>query len=395
MLLRVIGSILLIVGTSIGAGILALPMVTAAGGFYYACLLLLACWCVMTLGAFFLLEVNYRLPLNSNLITMAKSTLGVPGQLIAWITYLLLLYALISAYLSGGTDVVHSLLGLAHLTVTTCFSSLLFLVILGLVVYLGIRSVDWVNRLLMIAKIALFLLLVAVITPKVNSHLLQLGHPLKLLPAIMVVITSFGFAIIVPSLRVYLKNDLKKMRLALFIGSLVALVAYFLWILIIQGSIDSQQLHHIAGSKHAISSLTNTLIQKLNSPSLASWIHGFTSICMITSFLGVSLSLFDFLADGLQVKKEGKGKLLIALITFLPPLLIVLFMPSIFITALAYAGIFCVILLILLPAIMVWRSRKQSATQQISYQVRGGKWLVLLVLLAAIVLLGIAIVYSG
>ena len=74
--LKTVGSILLIVGTSIGAGLLALPLVTAEAGFFNTFLLLIICWFLMTAGAFYLLETNLQLPLNSNLITMSQRSLG-------------------------------------------------------------------------------------------------------------------------------------------------------------------------------------------------------------------------------------------------------------------------------------------------------------------------------
>ena len=103
---KLFGSILLVVGTSIGAGMLALPIATAQLGFLGSVVLLILCWFVMTMGALLLLEVNLWLPPNNNLITMAKATIGPYGQILAWIMYLLLLYSLICAYIAGGSDLL-------------------------------------------------------------------------------------------------------------------------------------------------------------------------------------------------------------------------------------------------------------------------------------------------
>ena len=46
---RILGAALLITGTSVGAGMLALPVVTAAGGFFPALTTFLLCWFVMFL----------------------------------------------------------------------------------------------------------------------------------------------------------------------------------------------------------------------------------------------------------------------------------------------------------------------------------------------------------
>ena len=93
----------------------------------------------------------------------------------------------------------------------------------------------------------------------------------------------------------------------------------------------------------------------------------------MTSFLGVSLGLSDFLSDGLKIQKAGQGNIIVSLLTFIPPLGIVLFYPSIFVKAVSYAGFFCVILMVLLPAAMAWSGRyhKQLAKDG-AYQVKGG-----------------------
>ena len=146
---RLIGGILLVVGTTIGAGMLALPIATAQLGFASSVALLVGCWAVMTVCAFLFLEVNLWLPANSNLISMAGATLGRWGQLIAWLAYLLLLYSILSAYIAGGGDLFHYLLKTSGITLPLSVASVLFTVLFGMVVYFGIRAVDYVNRGLM------------------------------------------------------------------------------------------------------------------------------------------------------------------------------------------------------------------------------------------------------
>ena len=107
---KMIGGILLIVGISIGGGMLALPIVTAAGGFYHSLWLFIGAWLVTVIGAFLILEINLWLPAGTNMISMARATLGVPGQVVTWLVYLVLLYVLLAAYLAGGSDLLHHFL---------------------------------------------------------------------------------------------------------------------------------------------------------------------------------------------------------------------------------------------------------------------------------------------
>src|SRR3990167_1302438 len=146
---KLLGGILLVVGTTIGAGMLALPVATAELGFWGSIVLLISSWAIMTACAFLFLEVNLWLPPNSNLVSMAGATLGKWGQAVSWVVYLALLYSILSAYIAGGSDLFHYILGTAGIHLPNSASAALFTVLFGSVVYLGIRCVDYVNRGLM------------------------------------------------------------------------------------------------------------------------------------------------------------------------------------------------------------------------------------------------------
>ncbi len=382
--IRFIGGILLIVGTSIGAGMLALPVSTAELGFIGSVIVMLTCWLVLTVSAFLILEVNLALPQRTNLISMAGVTLGPLGQIIAWLAYLLLLYALLCAYIAGGSDLLHYLLAsLGNIETPRWLSATLFTFIFSITVYLGIRTVDYMNRGLMMLKLLAYLGLIVLLIPFISYEKLSYFAVSHLYSgtALTVTITSFGFAIIIPSLRVYFEGDVKKIRKAIMIGSLIPLICYFAWDAAIMGVIPltgEQSLSAILHSPDSTSGLITLLTKAAQQKQIIFFAKLFTSICVLTSFLGVSLCLTDFLADGLSLEKKGKSALLIHAITFLPPLILVLFFPNAFIKALEYAGIYSIILLILLPVAMAWGGRYFKKLTS-PYHVKGGKLLLSIV----------------
>lgn len=382
MIARVIGGILLIVGSAIGGGILALPIATSEWGFINSSLLLFFCWLLMTASAFLILEVTLWLPKNTNIISMAKVTLGPLGQIVAWITYLLLLYSLLSAYIAGGSDFFQNLFELAHIHASHWVVSVFFTLVLGFIVYLGIHAVDYANRGLMTVKFITFFLLIALILQHVSLDKLSGGQVSYITNGVTVAITSFGYATIIPSLRNYFNDDVKKLRTVIWIGSLIPLICYIVWDLTVMGVIPrdgSNGLVSMLHSGRSTSDFVNQLSLMLNREVITSLAHIFTSICLLTSFIGVALCLVDFLADGFQVEKKGKMNFLICCAALIPPLLIVLVDPGIFIAALGYAGIYCVVLLLILPALMVWRGRYHKKIAK-GYQVFGGKSLLFIML---------------
>lgn len=388
---KLLGGVLLIVGTSIGGGMLALPVSTAEADLGASIALMATCWLIMMAGAFLILEVNLRLPPGSNMVSMAKATCGLPGQVIAWIFYLVLLYALLSSYIAGGSDVFNGLLQQVNVTLPTGFAAVLFTALFSVIVYHGIRTVDYVNRGLMFGKLGVYLLLVVVISPHIHLPSLQTGSSRAVSASLMILIGTFSFASIVPSLRDYFNDDHRTLRRVIWIGSFIPLICYVIWILMIRGALQKEDgsqaiLIGLAHSPQALSGLNNALNGIVQSSWISKFFSFFTSICMVTAFLGVSLGLFDFLADGLKLNKKGHQGKVILMLTFLPPLLIVLVSPGIYLKAFSYAGICCVVLLLFLPAVMAWRGR-QSALMDDVWVMPGGKPALLTVMIISVFLL--------
>lgn len=380
---KVIGSILLIVGTTLGAGMLALPIAMAQLGFLGSLVFLILCWLVMTSCAFLLLEVNLCLPPNSNLITMARETIGPVGQVMAWLSFLLLLYSLLSAYISGGSGLMQTLLAYSGIEIDAKLAALLFTLIFGLVVFYGVRVIDYTNRGLMFIKLGSYALLTVALMPHVDVERLYLADfsVLKTSTALMVTVTSFGFAIIVPSLRIYLSGNIQQLKRSILIGSLIPLFCYVVWDVVIMGVlplVGEHGLLAIAKAPSATGALVTHLVDTVSTEAVSYLVKTFTAVCVLTSFLGVSLCLTDFLADGFKMEKVGFNKYLIQLMAFLPPLMIVLFYPNAFIQALAYAGIYAATLLILLPAWMAFAGRRKFA--RMPYQVPFGRGVMLLLI---------------
>lgn len=382
---RMLGGVLLIMGTSIGGGMLALPIVTAQAGFIPAVLLMIVVWFFMAMGAFWLLEVNLYLPERNNLISMARATLGLPGQIIAWLSYLLLLYCLLSAYIAGGGDVAQHLLASMHISLPYWLSAVVFILVLGFVVSKGVESVDWVNRFLLLTKFISFILIVVLAAPHISLQYLSHLHSAYLIMALMPVITSFGFAIIIPNLRGYLESDTVHLRRVVFLGSLAPLICYIIWEAAVLGAIPltgTDGLAAVADSDRSTSALM-TVIGAVSHSDLVVWVSGvFTSFCVGTSFLGVSLAMMHFLFDGMKFKPSRKNSGIIFLLTYVPPLILVLFVPNAFIAGLSYAGICCVVLLVALPVLMAWSARYRKNYR--GYRVWGGKWLLAITLVLAV-----------
>ncbi|MDN3507971.1 MAG: aromatic amino acid transport family protein, partial [Simkaniaceae bacterium] len=150
---KVVGGSLIVAGTAIGAGMLALPLATADGGFFPACFIYLLCWLFSTATGILFVEIINWMPQDSNIITMARRLLGKPGKVAAWILYIFLFYSLTVAYVSGGGNFVSSVLGDQ---MPKALGIILFTAVFGGVVYFGTKWVDRINSVLMLGLIVTF-----------------------------------------------------------------------------------------------------------------------------------------------------------------------------------------------------------------------------------------------
>lgn len=372
---KLFGGVLLIAGTCIGGGMLGLPIATAQGGIVGSLFLFTGCWILMTFTALLTLEVNLCFPQGSNILSMAKATLGKPAEIICWTVYLLFLYALVAAYIAGGQDVLHGILkplGL-HLPLWVC--SILFVCLFGAVVMAGIKQVDLFNRVLMVIKLSSIFILMGLIATHINVENYAPSRVQYLLPALTVAITSFGFSIIVPSLRNYFNDDIQQLRLAILLGSFLPLICYIAWNAVIFGLIPLEGEYGLApllNAKQPVTGLLTAISYYIPAHVITLLSRLFSSICVLTAFACVSLGLFDYLADAIKQTKFNTSQVLLGVLTFLPPTLVVMFYPRAFILFLSLAGICCVFLQALLPALMAWQCRYIKSMSS-TYEVYGGK----------------------
>ncbi|MBM3183984.1 MAG: tyrosine transporter [Chlamydiae bacterium] len=353
---RFIGGILLVAGTAIGAGMLAIPVITSFAGFFPSLLLLALVWLFLYLTARLLLDVNLASPGQVNFISMVGRTLGPFWKGICWVIYLLLLYSLTAAYISGSAsffqNITYFLTGWEIPFWVKPFPLLIFF---GIFIYLGTKSVDRINRILMIGLIASYFFLIAFLPPYIDTSLFTHSDSPTLFLAVPVIITAFGFHIIIPTLTTYLNHDAKVLRLTILIGSLIPFVVYVIWEFLTLGTIPVSSLQE---AYRCGESAINPLVRTLQIPSISFIAQFFSFFAIVTSFLGVSLSLSDFLTDGLKMRRYSFGREMASLLTFVPPLIFVYAYPRGFLLALEYAGFFVAILLCIFPALMAWKLPK-------------------------------------
>lgn len=359
----IIGGILLIIGNIIGAGILALPIAIVQLGLFWACTALIFFCLLALIGAFYFLEANLAMPAGSNLISMSRAALGKFGSSLAWACNLLVMYSLISAYIAGGGDFIHINLERLGILSSKSLGCIIFLIFFGSVFALGITKIDYLNRLLMFSKGCVFFIVIFGLLPHLDLNYALLNFKLsdEISPSLIIIgLTSFGFAPIIPSLRDYYKSDAKKIKTIIIWGVSAALICYLIWVMVIFCVVPLEGkygLYALMKSAEPISDLQIALNQLPKMHWATQALNVFCAICIVTSFLTNSICLADFIGDGLYLYKRANKSVVIYLLAFMPPLVAVLFYPQAFLMGLSMAGTVAIILILILPSLMVLRFR--------------------------------------
>ncbi|MBQ0317329.1 tyrosine transporter TyrP, partial [Providencia rettgeri] len=386
---RTLGSVFIVAGTTIGAGMLAMPIAAAGNGFMASLAMLLVLWALMCYTALLLVEVYQHESHETGIGSVAQRYLGSGGKFITGFSMMFLMYALTAAYVSGAGEIITSNLNSSlAIEMADWMGIVLFTVIGGGVVCFGTSSVDFINRILFTAKIVFLVIILALMIPHVEQQNLLSAPTEKvlILSAIPVFFTSFGFHGSVPSIVKYMGGDVKKLRIIFIIGSAIPLIAYILWQIATLGSIGTTTFVGILAENAGLNGLLDAIKNVAQSERTELVAQMFMSLALATSFLGVALGLFDFLADLFKRQDNASGRLQTGILTFAPPLVFALFYPKGFVMALGYAAIALSILALLLPSAMAFKSR---ALNQRKYQVLGGGLGLSLVFICGIIVIGV------
>ena len=394
---KTLGTTLLVSGTMIGAGMLAMPLTAAGIGFTFTVVLLISLWILLTYSALLFVEVYQTTESDSGIGTLSALYFGNAGRVVSTTVMFVFLYALLAAYISGGGEILMKatqstgLLGQEGVIANTSPEMTLkifigiFTVFFGSFVIISTKVVDGFNRLLFFVMLAALVVVMFVMFPKASVQNLM-AMPLDnalIISAAPIFFTSYGFHGSIPSLVKYMEGDVRGLRIAIVAGSAITMVGYILWQLSTHGVLSQSEFTQILKEKPTLYGLIEACRRITGSEIIASAVQLFSALALVTSFLGVALGLFDCTEDMLRKGLHiNAGRLLLGAITFLPPVLFAYFYPD-FIAALSYAGQMFAFFAVVLPVGLVWKARRRYPN--LPYRVAGGDIALIIALVIGIV----------
>lgn len=370
----VAGAAALIAGTTVGAGILALPAATAGVGFGATAAALVGGWAFSLASGLLLAELAlqtlcvYGRGGGAGVGALANATLGKGGAAAAGAAYLFLHYCLLVAYIGRGGEIVGEAVAAAAGgdALPPAAAAALFVAPLAAACYAAPpATLDAVNGALLVAVIASFAALVALAAPGVDPRALaSLDHADALPAAASVIALAFVYQNVVGVVCSSLEGDAGKVRTALAVGSGVPLLMFLCWVAVVDGNADVLATMASGGAGgDPVAALHAAL-----PPAGAALVDAFSLAALASSAVGFILGLSEFVAEEVTRLSGAEDPIPARspapyLATLLPPFAGSLLAPGAFAGLLSAAGTYGVLVLFgVLPAVMAAVARTRAPT---------------------------------
>lgn len=346
---KTLGATFLIVGTSIGAGMLGLPVETGQAGFFPSVLIMVLVWVATTASALLLADVVIAGKRGANFFSLTEHYFGSFARGVTLLFYFLLFFSLITAYSKGGGGFVADLFQMHSVSA----GSLLFVLFFLPFIFLGTYLAEKLNRLITILLFLFYFALVAVGMRYVDAANLVTHAFGRVLFSTPLIITAFSYHGVLPTIVEYLERDIGKIKRAILSGAGITFFIYFVWQYLLIGTIPLSGELSLQAARAADKTAMLYLQRITGSGHVSMLALGFSFAALTTSFLGVSLGVIDFFCDVFRLKQSLKNRVVISISILLPALLVSMLPLPIFYFSLKYgAGISCIYLLIFLPTAM-------------------------------------------
>jgi tyrosine-specific transport protein len=353
-----ISSVFMVAGCSMGAGCLAMPLLAAGPNFIFSAIFII----ISGIFSYFLatasLEIFILYKNDVNVSSIVEKNFGRGGVIVTGILNGMLMYALLSAYMAGGVDLLHTtVLPRINIHLPSSLTLLLFVAIFMPIFFKGANLVISSNKLVFYLKLTMFVIAlgcgVFFLSPRITNLVVSqskyIGH------AWPVFFGALWFHFIIPVIAKVHNYDRKQCRRVFKVGLILPVVLYILWVAVMLSLVaregTSNSFYNLLASDGSVGMMINyAMNDNAHIPSLMKLsLNLFSNLALLTSFLTVGLSTYDYIRDALHIKQTRRGILNNLTLTMMPPVIIALFFPDGFVFIVQQA----IILLMLTSAIVI------------------------------------------
>lgn|GEM_PF-2168519 len=387
-----IGSVFMISGCAMGSGCLAMPMLAAGPNFIFSSIFLIITGIFSYFLAVVSLEIFILYKNDVNASTVVKNNFGQVGVAISGLINIALMYALISLYMAGGADLLSkTVFPIVNVHISDRISLIFFIIIFIPIFYKGASLVVKSNKGIFYIKLFTFLTAVISGLAFISNDLdaIVLEH-LRYIPrALPIFFGALWFHFIIPVIARINDYDRKRCSKIFAVGLIIPVILYILWIGVMLSLIPRDGVGHtffdLLSKKESVGAMVSYAMT--NNPHIPHItkisLNLFSNFALLTSFLVVGLSTYDYIRDALKIKQTTLGITRNLILTLLAPGIFAFFFPNGFVVILQQA----IILLALTNVIVLSCSLKEHSKLENKPQ----KWFIYVLLLLLVGIIGLQV----
>lgn len=355
-----------LIGTIVGAGVLGIPYVIAKSGFVYGSILIFVIGAAFVLLNLLMGEVVLRTRGQFQLTGYMGKYLGKWGKRIMTFSMVFAIYGALTAYIIGEGETLKAIFGeptflssifswLPEVLLTFLqnnFYALLFFIVASFIVYRGVKAAGQAE-LIIISLLILVVLLIGILSFKhISLSNFNTFNPTYFYLPYGVILFAFIGAAAIPEMQEELgKRELRKMKKALIIGSIVPLVLYFIFSLIVIGLIGLNNFELLEANQR----IATVALSIYSNPTLGLFANIFAVFSMFTTFLTLGVALKEVYHYDYKINPHLAFILAVSV-----PLFLALVKIATFITALAITGSVAGGLEGILIVLAYWKAKKKG-----------------------------------
>ena len=342
-----------ITGNLVGAGILGLPIKTGMAGFLPSLVGMILVGAALFFGGIVL--ANEAIKSRQEVFhypSMYEKYFGKSGRWVAILANSIILYGLITVYLTGSASIITRLLGIEAQRVVV---TLVFFAVVTALTISNPKSLFKLNSVFVVILTIAFIALVVMGKKYIEPQRFQYKNWALLPSALPIIVTALNFQNIIPTISKSLNWDRKSIIISLFGGVLIGFVMCVVWVRIGIGVLPLTGTDSILGALQGNVPEIVPLAKAIRTPIFINMALAFSLLAIITSYLSMGNSLMEFIRDCTSRYPKLSSKTGTAMLAFLPPLLVALIYPDIFLNLLdLVGGVGVVVLFGILPCIIAF-----------------------------------------
>lgn len=289
---HVISSISTLIGFTIGAGILGIPFVIAKAGFITGLLNIIVLGILILILNLYMGEVTLRTKGIHQLTGYARIYLGKIGYFLMAASFIIFSYGALTAYIIKTGEFLSALLSPLFGGMTIIYTLIIF-IIFFIIVHKGLKIIEKSELSMVLLIIIIIIILTIFAVPHIDTNNLTNFNANNLFIPYGVIFFAFFAIPAIPEMNEELKKNKKDLKKAIIIGSLIPIIIYILFALIIVG------ITGINTTDGAILGLANVLGDKI---MVLGTILGI--LTMTTSFIAVAFALTEMYHFDYKLKKN-------------------------------------------------------------------------------------------